>query len=127
MSGMSNTMRDAAKDVRDAANETGKVASAGAHEIQADLEVLRRDVANLTQQIANILAAKGNAAWSRAKTNLGDVISDAEEKGHNAASAAGEVGDHMANVIDETLKQRPYTMLAIVAGLGFLFGATWRR
>ena len=45
MSGMSNTMRDAAKDVKDAANEAGKAASAGAHEIQADLEALRRDVA----------------------------------------------------------------------------------
>jgi ElaB/YqjD/DUF883 family membrane-anchored ribosome-binding protein len=55
------------------------------------------------------------------------VISDAEEKGREAASAAREVGDNMVDAIDESLKQRPYTTLAIVAGLGFLFGATWRR
>jgi ElaB/YqjD/DUF883 family membrane-anchored ribosome-binding protein len=29
--------------------------------------------------------------------------------------------------IDESLKQRPYTTLAIAAAIGFLFGATWRR
>jgi ElaB/YqjD/DUF883 family membrane-anchored ribosome-binding protein len=127
MSNMSNTMRDAAKDIKDAAKESGQAASAGAHEIQADLEALRRDVANLTQQIADILAAKGNAAWGRAKSNLDGVISDAEEKGREAASAVREVGDNVVDAIDESLKQRPYTTLALVAGLGFLFGATWRR
>jgi ElaB/YqjD/DUF883 family membrane-anchored ribosome-binding protein len=84
-------------------------------------------VANITQQIADILAAKGNAAWGRAKSNLDGVISDAEEKGREAASAAREVGDNVVDAIDESLKQRPYTTLALVAGLGFLFGATWRR
>jgi ElaB/YqjD/DUF883 family membrane-anchored ribosome-binding protein len=127
MSGMSNTIRDAAKDVKDTAKEAGQAASVGGHEIQADLEALRRDVARLTRQISDIFGVKGNAAWSRVKANLGDVISDAEEQGHNAASAARKVGDHVVDVIDETLKQRPYTTLAVVAGLGFLFGATWRR
>jgi ElaB/YqjD/DUF883 family membrane-anchored ribosome-binding protein len=127
MSNMSNAMRDAAKDAKDAAKEAGQAASVGAHDIQADLEALRRDVANLTQQIADILATKGNAAWGRAKSNLGGVISDAEEKGREAASAAREGGDNVVDAIDESLKQRPYTTLALVAGLGFLFGATWRR
>ena len=127
MSNMSNAMRDAAKDAKDAAKEAGQAASVGAHDIQADLETLRRDVANLTQQIADILATKGNAAWGRAKSNLGGVMSDAEENGREAASAAREVGDNVIDAIDESLKQRPYTTLALVAGLGFLFGATWRR
>jgi len=38
-----------------------------------------------------------------------------------------EVSDHFVDAIDESIKTRPYTTLAIVAGLGFLFGATWRR
>ena len=40
MSGMSSTMRDAARDVKDAAKEAGQAASAGAPEIKDDLEAL---------------------------------------------------------------------------------------
>jgi len=38
-----------------------------------------------------------------------------------------EVSDNFVDAIDESIKTRPYVTLALVAGLGFLFGATWRR
>jgi ElaB/YqjD/DUF883 family membrane-anchored ribosome-binding protein len=120
MSNMGNIARDTVK-------ETGKAASAGAKDIEEDLEALRDDVARLTQQIASIFAAKGNKAWQRARTNVEGVISDAQDKGMEAVGAVREVGDNMVDAIDESLKKRPYTTLALVAGIGFLFGATWRR
>lgn len=127
MSNMGNMARDAAKDARDTAKETGKAASAGAKDIQEDLEALRDDVAHLTQQLAGILAAKGNKAWQRARSNVEGVISDAQDKGMEAVGAVREVGDNVVDAIDESLKKRPYTTLALAAGIGFLFGATWRR
>ena len=33
-----------------------------------------------------------------------------------------EVSDHFVEALDESIKTRPYTTLAIVAGLAFLFG-----
>jgi ElaB/YqjD/DUF883 family membrane-anchored ribosome-binding protein len=127
MSSMSNMARDAAKDAKDAAKETGKAASAGAKDIQEDLETLRDDVAKLTQQIGGILTAKGNKAWQRARSNVEGVLSDAQDKGMEAVDAVREVGDNVVDAIDESLKRRPYTTLAIAVGIGFLFGATWRR
>ncbi|SRR5581483_8719978 len=127
MSNMSNTMRDAAKDVRDAAKETSKAASAGLDDIQSDLKALQEDVADLTQQLAKIVTTRGSAAWRHAKSNVDDMISDAGERGREAIGAVREVGDNVVDAIDESLKKRPYTTLAIAAGLGFLFGATWRR
>jgi ElaB/YqjD/DUF883 family membrane-anchored ribosome-binding protein len=127
MSNMSNMARDTAKDVRDAARETSKTASAGAGEIQEDLEALRNDVARLTQQLANIVSAKGDKAWRRARTNVEGVMSDAQDAGKEAVGAVREVGDNVVGAIDESLKTRPYTTLALAAGIGFLFGATWRR
>jgi ElaB/YqjD/DUF883 family membrane-anchored ribosome-binding protein len=127
MSNMSNMARDASKDAKDAAKETKKAAVAGAEDIQEDLEALRDDVSRLTQQIAGILSAKGSKAWARAKSNVGDVIADAQDKGMEAMGAVREVGDNMVDAIDESLKKRPYTTLAIALGIGFLFGATWRR
>jgi len=37
------------------------------------------------------------------------------------------VGDNLVNAVDDSLKKRPYTTLALAIGIGFLFGATWRR
>jgi ElaB/YqjD/DUF883 family membrane-anchored ribosome-binding protein len=122
-----DTVRDTVRDAKDAARETGAAAAAASVDIQADLEALRNDIGRLTAQIADILGAKGSAAWSRAKSNIGDVVSDAGAKGQEAVDAVREVGDNIVDAIDESLKQRPYTTLALAVGIGFLFGATWRR
>jgi ElaB/YqjD/DUF883 family membrane-anchored ribosome-binding protein len=55
------------------------------------------------------------------------VLSNAQDKGRDAASAVREVSDHFVEALDESVKKRPYTTLAIVAGIAFLFGAAWRR
>jgi ElaB/YqjD/DUF883 family membrane-anchored ribosome-binding protein len=135
MSSTSSTMRDTVRDTvgsaKDAARESGKAASAASGDIQADLEALRNDVARLTSQISDIFASRGNEAWSRAKenikSNIEGVVSDATAKGQEAVDAVREVGDNMVDAIDESLKKRPYTTLALAVGIGFLFGATWRR
>jgi ElaB/YqjD/DUF883 family membrane-anchored ribosome-binding protein len=127
MSSISNTMRDTTKNAMGAGQEAGQAASAGARNIQADLVSLRDEVARLTHQIANIFAAKGTASWQRAKSDLDGAISDAGEKGREAIGAVREVGDNVVDAVDKSLRQRPYTALALAAGLGFLFGAIWRR
>jgi ElaB/YqjD/DUF883 family membrane-anchored ribosome-binding protein len=127
MSSISNTIRDGAKNAKDAGQEADQAASAGARNIQADLVSLRDEIARLTHQIADIFAAKGTASWQRAKSDLDGVISDAGEKGREAIGAVRAVGDNVVDAVDKSLKQRPYTALALAVGLGFLFGAVWRR
>ena len=127
MSNLSNAAKETVQDARDAIKESGKAASAASVDIQADLQALRDDVARLAQQIADIFAAKGGKAWSRARSGVDDTIADVEERGRDALDAVCEVGDNVAGAIDESLKRRPYTTLALAVGIGFLFGATWRR
>ncbi len=124
---MRDTVRDTVRDAKDAVRETGKAASAASGDVQADLEALRSDVARLASQVTDIFSSKGNAAWSRAKSNIEGVMSDATAKGQEAVDAVREVGDNVVDAIDELLKRRPYTTLALAVGIGFLFGATWRR
>ena len=124
---MRDTVRDTMKDAKDATRESGRAASAASGDVQADLEALRNDVARLGSQIADIFAAKGSAAWTRARSNIEGVMSDASAKGQEAVNAVREVGDTMVDAIDESLRKRPYTTLALAVGIGFLFGATWRR
>ena len=122
-----DTVRDTVADAKDAVREAGRAAAAGSGDIQADLEALRDDVGRLTAQLGEILSAKGNAAWSRARSNLEGVVSDAGAKGQEAVEAVREVGDNLVDALDKSLKKRPYTTLALAVGIGFLFGATWRR
>ena len=116
-----------AKDARETVREVRQAASEASADMQGDLQKLREDFHRLADQVAEILASRGNAAWRRAKSSVDDVVADAQDKGRDAASAVREVSDHFVEVIDESIKTRPYTTLALVAGIAFLFGAAWRR
>jgi ElaB/YqjD/DUF883 family membrane-anchored ribosome-binding protein len=122
-----DTVRETARDAKDAARESGKAASAASGDIQADLQALRDDVTRLASQITDIFSAKGNAAWTRARSNVEGVVSDVGAKGQEAFDAMQEAGDRVVDAIDESLEKRPYTTLALALGIGFLFGAMWRR
>ena len=127
MSKLSDAAKETVQDAREGIKESGKAASAASGDIQADLQALRDDVARLAQQIADIFAAKGSKAWDRARSGVDEAIADVEDRGRDAVDAVREVGDNLVGAIDESLKHRPYTTLALAAAIGFLFGATWRR
>jgi ElaB/YqjD/DUF883 family membrane-anchored ribosome-binding protein len=123
----SPNIRETAKDAREAVREVRDAASKASGEMQDDLQKLREDFHRLADQVAAILANRGNTAWRRAKSSVDEALADARDKGLDAASAVREASDHVIEAIDESIKARPYTTLAIVAGIAFLFGATWRR
>jgi ElaB/YqjD/DUF883 family membrane-anchored ribosome-binding protein len=127
MSNMSNMARDTVHEAKGAARDASRAATAASGDIHDDLAALRDDAARLTQQIANIVAARGGATWRKAKSNVEGAITEAQDKGMEAVDAVRAVGDNMVDAIDESLKKRPYTTHALALGIGFLFGATWRR
>lgn len=123
----SSNLRETAKDARDGLRQVNKAASEASGDIQSDLAALREDFSRLAEQIADIVANQGSKAWRRARSTVDDVVSDAQDKGREAAGAVREVSDNFVDAIDESIAKRPYTTLALVAAVGFLFGATWRR
>ncbi|HUI14381.1 MAG TPA: hypothetical protein VL048_13040 [Xanthobacteraceae bacterium] len=124
---VSSNLRESASDAREAARDIGNAAADASPDIQRDLQALRDDFARLAEQVGDIVANRGNAAWQRARSSVDGVVSDAQERSREAVDAMREVSDNFVEAIDESIKTRPYATLAIVAGLGFLFGATWRR
>src|SRR6516165_8738505 len=113
---VSSNMRDATNEAREGVRDMGRTAGAASGDLQKDLQMLRDDFSRLAQQVADIVTNRGNAAWQRARSGVDGVMSDAQDKGQEAVDA-----------IDKSVKNRPYTTLAIAVGLGFLFGSTWRR
>ena len=124
---VSSNLRESANDARESVRDIGKAAADASSDMQKDLQALRDDFARLAEQVSGILSNKGNAAWQHARSSVDDVVADAQEHSREAVDAMREVSDNFVEAIDELIKNRPYATLAIVAGLGFLFGATWRR
>ena len=55
------------------------------------------------------------------------LVSDAKQTGKEAATAFSDLADTFGDALDDSIRRRPYATLAIVAGIGFLFGAAWAR
>ena len=123
---VSSNMRDATNEARDDVRDMGQTAGAASGDLEKDLQMLRDDFSRLAQQVADI-TNRGNAAWQRARSGAEDVVSDAQDKSREAVDAMREVSDKFVEALDESIKNRPYTTMAMALGLGFLFGATWRR
>ena len=123
----SQNARDADKNSRDTVHEFGNTATDSAANFERDFRALRDDFRRLADQIADILSGKGSAAWRHAKSGVNEAVSEAQDKGQEAADAVREVSEHFVEALNESIKTRPYTTLALTAGLGFLIGAIWRR
>lgn len=106
---------------------TAKDTNATSKDIQADLQALQEDVAKLTKQFADMFSERGSTAWQRAKANVDDVLSEAQAKGATAIDSVRDASDGVLDALEDSLRQRPYTTLALAVGLGFVVGTLWRR
>jgi ElaB/YqjD/DUF883 family membrane-anchored ribosome-binding protein len=109
----------------------GKVTSP---EMDREIERLRNDMAQISQHVSKLLSATGNQAArkaryqvNRARQSVDGVLSEAGEIGGEAADAMREVRDTLADVVEDSLNNRPYTTLAMAVAAGFILGAIWRR
>lgn len=96
-------------------------------EIQRDIQTVRDDLARLAQQVGALLASSGSDALRRARQSLDGVIAEAGEKGLDAVDTVRAKTDTALEALEDAVRQRPFTTLGVALGLGFLFGATWRR
>ena len=103
-------------------------------DVEKQLETIRDDITELTQQVADLISQAKDDAMAqvkgqarRAKQTADSVLSDASATGREAVDAFRDVADTFGDAVEDSLKRRPYATLAIAAGIGFLFGAAWRR
>ena len=103
-------------------------------DVEKQLEILRNDITELTQQVADLIGQAKDETMAQvksqvraAKSQVNSAISDAQATGREAVDAFRDVADTFGDAVEDSLKRRPYATLAMVAGIGFLFGAAWRR
>ena len=103
-------------------------------DIRGDLQKLREDISHLADQVGDSLSESGDDALGEAKAqlrrikdNVDAIISGAGEKGREAREAVLDVTENFTDALEDSLQARPLTTLALAIGVGFVFGATWRR
>lgn len=111
-----------------------KRARAPAADIGNDLQRLRADIVRLAEDVGSSLTITGNDALSEVKTqierikdSIDAIVSDVGEKGREASEAVRDVTRDVAETVEESVRARPLTALAIAIGLGALIGMTLRR
>ncbi len=100
--------------------------------MSGSLENLRDDVGNLADELTSLLADKSDVATSdvkqrvqRLRNDIEDVISETSSKGRELMQQANL--DGITESISSTVRERPFTMLAIAAGLGMVMASQLRR
>jgi ElaB/YqjD/DUF883 family membrane-anchored ribosome-binding protein len=100
-------------------------------DVQDDLRALREDLSTLAQEVTNLMSSTGSQTLDDVKDRirgirsaLDEVISEAGLRGRDTLRG---VGENLSSAVEESIKERPLTTLALALGLGFILGATWRK
>ena len=97
--------------------------------IEDDLQAMRDDVTRLAQQVAGLLSAAGSDALREVKAHMNRAQQgiDASDSGLEAVHAVRDTTASAVGALEDVVHKRPFATLAVAIGLGFLFGAAWRR
>lgn len=103
-------------------------------EIQSDLYSVREDVAKLADHVTELLGDKSEdvvddvrARVARLRESIDEAISEAGAGSRAAMRDAREGLRDVGETLEDTLRERPFTMLALAVGLGVVLGTTLRR
>ena len=119
-----------ANQERSSASKEFDKAGGTTDEIEHDLQTMRDDVTRLAQQVvAGLLSAAGSEALREVKAHMHRAQQglDAGDSGLEAVHAVRDTTASAVGALEDVVHKRPFATLAIAIGLGFLFGATWRR
>ena len=67
------------------------------------------------------------AAVRDAKANFDERVDDLSQKGRQAVQGAKDMWGALGDALQNSIRTRPYTTLAIAGFIGFIYGATRRH
>ena len=95
---------------------------------------MKSATADLSDQIAGAADDIGSVAQKQAKPGLkharadmGSIAADASDRLGVVAQAAQSQASSLADTLQDTVRERPLSAVALALGFGFLIGAIWRR
>ena len=95
---------------------------------------MKNAIGGLSDQIADAATDIGGVAQEQAKqglkharANMGSLAADASDRLGAVASTAQSQAASLGETVENVVRERPLSTLALALGLGFLIGVIWRR
>lgn len=102
--------------------------------LKKDLQSLRDDLSELSKQVEGLASDAGTEMVDDVKMRLAnfgssvdELIANAGARGRDAVDAVSDMGGDVVENVEDAVRERPFTALAIAVGLGFVLSSTMRR
>lgn len=113
---------------------TADLSSVNVKNLKKDLQSLRDDLSELSKQVEGLATDAGADMIDEVKARLAnfgssvdDLIGGAGARGREAVDAVSEMGGNVVDNVEDAIRERPLTALAIAVGLGFILSSSMRR
>lgn len=102
--------------------------------LKKDLQSLRDDLSELSKQVEGLASDAGADVIDDVKMRLANfgssvdgLIAGAGARGREAVDAVSDMGGNVVENVEDAVRERPLTALAVAVGLGFVLSSTMRR
>jgi ElaB/YqjD/DUF883 family membrane-anchored ribosome-binding protein len=102
--------------------------------LEKEMTAMKNAIGGLSDQIADAASDIGAVAQDQAKRGLkharahvDSMVADASGRVGAIARTAQMEASSIGDTLEDVIRERPLSIVAIALGLGFLVGVTWRR
>jgi ElaB/YqjD/DUF883 family membrane-anchored ribosome-binding protein len=102
--------------------------------LEKEMIAMKRAIGGLSNHIADAASDVGAVAQDQAErglkhahANVEPLVAGASDRVGAVANAAQVHASSMADTLEDVIRDRPLSSVAIALGLGFLIGVAWRR
>jgi ElaB/YqjD/DUF883 family membrane-anchored ribosome-binding protein len=102
--------------------------------LEKEMAAMKNAIGGLSDQIADAATEIGAVAQEQtkrglrqARANMGSIAADASDRLGVVAGAAQTQAYSLADTLEDAVRERPLSTVALALGLGFVIGAVWRR
>jgi ElaB/YqjD/DUF883 family membrane-anchored ribosome-binding protein len=91
------------------------------------IEGFSDQVTGAARDIGAAAQEQARRGLSQARANVGAVAADASDRLGVVAGVARSQASSLGDSLEDVVRDRPLSAVALALGLGFLFGVIWRR
>ena len=99
--------------------------------VKRDFQALRDEFGELAEQVSSLAQETSQDTLADIKNRVRQLRDNMDEIVSNTSTRSREalrdIGEDLNDAAQVSLREHPVAVLALAMGLGFIFGATWRR